>query len=42
VTFGGPDLQTVFIGSLKGTRIPCFRTPVPGLPMIHWKQHSKR
>src|SRR5205807_194007 len=27
VTFGGPDLQTVYIGSLKGTRIPYFRSP---------------
>jgi gluconolactonase len=36
VTFGGPDLQTVYIGSLKGTRIPYFRAPVPGLPMVHW------
>ncbi len=36
VTFGGPDLQTVYIGSLKGKRIPYFRSPVPGLPMVHW------
>jgi sugar lactone lactonase YvrE len=36
VTFGGPDLRTVYIGSLKGTRIPYFRAPVPGLPMVHW------
>jgi len=36
VTFGGPDLQTLYIGSLKGKRIPCFRAPVPGLPMVHW------
>ncbi|MBV8808697.1 MAG: SMP-30/gluconolactonase/LRE family protein [Acidobacteriaceae bacterium] len=36
VTFGGDDLQTVYIGSLKGKRIPGFRAPVPGLPMIHW------
>jgi sugar lactone lactonase YvrE len=39
VTFGGPDLQTVYIGSLKGTRIPYFRAPVPGLPMVHWNDH---
>ena len=37
VTFGGPDLQTVYIGSLRGTRIPYFRAPVAGLPMVHWK-----
>ncbi|MBM3570589.1 MAG: SMP-30/gluconolactonase/LRE family protein [Alphaproteobacteria bacterium] len=36
VTFGGPDLRTVYIGSLRGTRIPFFRSPVPGLPMVHW------
>ncbi len=38
VTFGGPDLRTAYIGSLKGKRIPYFRAPVAGLPMVHWKQ----
>ena len=37
VTFGGPDLGTIYIGSLKGKRIPCFRAPVAGLPMVHWE-----
>ena len=36
VTFGGPDLQTAYIGSLRGNRIPYFRAPAPGLPMVHW------
>ena len=36
VTFGGPDLRTVYIGSLLGSTIPCFESPVPGLPMVHW------
>lgn len=36
VTFGGPDLRTVYLGSLLGTRIPSFRAPVAGLPMVHW------
>jgi len=36
VTFGGPDLRTAYIGSLRGTRIPYFRSPVAGLPMVHW------
>ena len=36
VTFGGPDLKTVYVGSLRGTRIPYFRSPVAGLPMVHW------
>ena len=38
VTFGGPDLQTVYLGSLRGTTIPFFRAPVAGLPMIHWNE----
>ncbi len=36
VTFGGPDLRTVYLGSLMGHRLPCFRSPVAGLPMVHW------
>lgn len=36
LTFGGADLRTVYIGSLRGTRIPAFRSPVAGLPMVHW------
>ena len=36
VTFGGPDLKTVYLGSLKGDTIPYFRSPVAGLPMVHW------
>lgn len=38
VTFGGPDLRTVYIGSLKGQHIPYFRAPVAGLPMVHWNE----
>jgi gluconolactonase len=40
VTFGGPDLQTLYIGSLKGARVPYFRAPVPGLPMVHWRDRQ--
>jgi gluconolactonase len=36
ITFGGPDLQTVYIGSLGGTALPTFRSPVPGAPLPHW------
>lgn len=36
VTFGGPDLSTVYMGGLRSTRIPCFDSPVAGLPMVHW------
>ncbi|MCX7892196.1 MAG: SMP-30/gluconolactonase/LRE family protein [Burkholderiales bacterium] len=38
VTFGGPDLRTVYLGSLRGTTIPFFRSPVAGLPMVHWNE----
>ena len=37
LAFGGPDLQSVYLGSLRGTTIPYFRSPVPGQPMIHWR-----
>jgi sugar lactone lactonase YvrE len=37
VTFGGADLQTLYVGSLRSDRIPYFRAPVPGLPMSHWR-----
>jgi sugar lactone lactonase YvrE len=40
VTFGGPDLRTAYIGSLKGKRIPYFTAPVAGLPMIHWNERT--
>jgi hypothetical protein len=38
VTSGGANLRTVYVGSLRGTTIPYFRAPVPGLPMIHWNE----
>ena len=38
VTFGGPDLKTVYLGSLMGSKIPSFRSPVAGLPMVHWNE----
>lgn len=37
ITFGGPDLRTVYIGSLGMNHLPTFRSPVPGLPMSHWR-----
>jgi sugar lactone lactonase YvrE len=36
VTFGGRDLRTVYLGSLMGTALPSFRSPVAGLPLSHW------
>jgi hypothetical protein len=38
VTFGGADLKTIYIGSLRANRIPYFLSPVPGLPMVHWNE----
>jgi gluconolactonase len=39
VTFGGADLQTIYIGSLRANNIPYFRAPVAGLPMVHWNEN---
>ncbi|PHR25444.1 MAG: gluconolactonase [Hoeflea sp.] len=36
LTFGGPDLRTVYLGSLLGKRIPFFRSPVPGQALLGW------
>lgn len=38
LTFGGADLKTVYLGSLLGTNIPYFRSPVAGLPLAHWNR----
>lgn len=38
ITFGGPDLRTVYVGSLGMNRLPTFQSPVAGLPMYHWKR----
>jgi hypothetical protein len=37
VCFAGPDLRTVYVGSPAVQRLPTFRSPVPGLPMSHWR-----
>jgi sugar lactone lactonase YvrE len=37
VAFGGPDLQTVYLGSVCMNTLPTFRSPVAGLPLSHWK-----
>lgn len=33
LAFGGPGRRTVYLGSLGGTRIACFESPVAGLPL---------
>jgi sugar lactone lactonase YvrE len=38
LTFGGNDLHTVYLGSLRGTTLPSFRAPVAGQAPIHWNE----
>lgn len=37
LAFGGSDLRTAFLGSLKGDAIAWFRSPVAGHPPVHWR-----
>lgn len=37
IAFGGTDLQTAYVGSLKMDRLARFRAPRPGLPLVHWR-----
>jgi sugar lactone lactonase YvrE len=39
LTFGGADLRTCYIGSLRGTTLPYFTAPVAGLPLVHWNEN---
>lgn len=36
LAFGGPDLRTAYLGCLKGTSLASFRSPVAGVPQVHW------
>jgi sugar lactone lactonase YvrE len=36
LTFGGPDLRTVYLGGLKANTLSYFQSPVAGLPLAHW------
>jgi hypothetical protein len=36
VTFGGPDLRTVYLGSLFAERLATFRSPIAGATPPHW------
>ncbi|HAI75874.1 MAG TPA: gluconolactonase [Microscillaceae bacterium] len=38
VNFGGPDLKTVYLGSLGMNRLASFQAPVAGAPMPHWNR----
>jgi len=37
LAFGGPDLRTVYLGSLFGTGVSVWRAPVAGAPPRHWQ-----
>ena len=41
ITFAGPDLRTVYLGSLGGDRLGVLRSPVAGLPPVHWKYRAR-
>jgi sugar lactone lactonase YvrE len=36
IAFGGPDLKTVYLGSLFGSQIATFRSPVAGAEPVQW------
>lgn len=36
LAFGGPDLRTAYLGSVSGSRIAVFRSPVAGAAPVHW------
>ena len=36
ITFGGPDLKTAYVGSLKMDKVSVFDAPVAGLALSHW------
>jgi hypothetical protein len=36
IAFGGPDLRTAYVGSVSGTQLAVFRSPVAGAPPVHW------
>lgn len=37
IAFGGPDLQTLYLGGLGNRAVHVLQSPVPGMPMEHWK-----
>ena len=36
IAFGGADLRTAYLGCLEGDALAVFRSPVAGLPPVHW------
>lgn len=41
LAFGGPDLKTLYIGSLRMNRIARLASPVAGAPMAHWSAPAR-
>ncbi len=41
IAFGGADRRTAYLGSLMGTTLATFRSPVPGRPLPHWGTGSE-
>jgi hypothetical protein len=37
IGFGGPDLKTVYLGSLFGRQIATFRSPIAGAAPVQWE-----
>ena len=37
IGFGGPDLKTVYLGSLFGRQIATFRSPIAGAKPVQWE-----
>jgi sugar lactone lactonase YvrE len=36
IAFGGPDLRTAYVGSVSGTALAVFDSPVAGAAPVHW------
>ena len=41
LAFGGADLRSVFVSSLKMSTLPVFTAPVPGLALRHWRNATR-
>jgi gluconolactonase len=42
ITFGGSDLRSVYIGSVLGTTLPSFKSPVAGKAPIWWNTDTNK
>jgi gluconolactonase len=36
--FAGPDLRTLYVGSIRMKRLAMFRAPIAGEPLEHWRE----